>query len=261
MNSLSPYHSNSTDVLFKRFRLWKRQYLHVVIYTSLFWIFIDVFFIMIFSDCTKEIIVPCCSTSSLRSIKNDSRVLEANIPPARPNPRILLDRFKSTEKTTTTSISSIQKWWDVKPGLFYWEERQSCWFENIGATNPPSWHGEGGRAVAIPQELQEESKKRFTENQFNILASDLIALNRSIRDQRSPKFDIYFCQIFFSILRSFRCHSHTFPDDLPTTSIVIVFHNEGNSTILRTLTSIILRSPIKYIREIILVDDASIGRG
>lgn len=55
--------SSSSEVLFKRFRLWKRQYLHVVIYTSLFWIFLDVFFIMLFSDCTKEILIPCSSPS------------------------------------------------------------------------------------------------------------------------------------------------------------------------------------------------------
>jgi polypeptide N-acetylgalactosaminyltransferase len=65
-------------------------------------------------------------------------------------------------------------------------------FYLIGATNPPSWQGEGGRAVVIPNELQEESKKRFAENQFNILASDLMALNRSIKDQRSPRFKILF---------------------------------------------------------------------
>lgn len=58
-------------------------------------------------------------------------------------------------------------------------------FYSIAATNPPNWHGEGGRAVVIPNELKEESKKRFLENQFNILASDLMALNRSIKDQRS----------------------------------------------------------------------------
>ena len=111
-------------------------------------------------------------------------------------------------------------------------------------TNPSNWPGEGGRAVVIPNHLREESKKRFKENQFNIVASDLMALNRSINDQRSS-----------------RCRSHEFPPDLPTTSIVIVFHNEGNSTLLRTLTSIIGKSPIEYIHEIILVDDASVDRG
>ena len=60
-----------------------------------------------------------------------------------------------------------------------------CVFE--GATNPPDWQGEGGRAVNVPEALKEEAKKRFGENQFNILASDLMALNRSIKDQRSAK--------------------------------------------------------------------------
>jgi polypeptide N-acetylgalactosaminyltransferase len=47
---------------------------------------------------------------------------------------------------------------------------------------------------------------------------------------------------------------------LPTTSIIIVHHNEGNSTLLRGLVSIVRKSPAKYLKEIILVDDASEGR-
>lgn len=44
---------------------------------------------------------------------------------------------------------------------------------------------------------------------------------------------------------------------MPNTSIVIVYHNEGNSTLLRGLTSICNKTPLRYLKEIVLVDDAS----
>ena len=44
---------------------------------------------------------------------------------------------------------------------------------------------------------------------------------------------------------------------LPRVSIIICFHNEALSTLLRTLYSIVRTTPSELLREIILIDDAS----
>lgn len=44
--------------------------------------------------------------------------------------------------------------------------------------------GEMGKAVQIPKEQEEERKEKFKINQFNLLASEMIALNRSLSDVR-----------------------------------------------------------------------------
>ncbi|VDL62622.1 unnamed protein product [Nippostrongylus brasiliensis] len=93
-------------------------------------------------------------------------------------------------------------------------------------------HGEEGTGVVVPEELKAEKDKRFQENEFNVMASEMISVNRSLPDYR-------------------------FHNDLPKTSIIIVFHNEAWTTLLRTLHSVVNRSPLHLLEEIILIDDLS----
>ncbi|GAB1597396.1 polypeptide N-acetylgalactosaminyltransferase 1-like isoform X14 [Argonauta hians] len=105
----------------------------------------------------------------------------------------------------------------------------------------PAGPGEFGKPVVVPPSRLQESKETFQINQFNLVASDMIALNRSLPDYRMDG-----------------CKKKTYSIDKNLkTSIVIVFHNEAWSTLLRTVHSIINRSPPELLEEVIMVDDAS----
>lgn len=49
---------------------------------------------------------------------------------------------------------------------------------------PRDGPGEGGKPVVIPKEKQETMKDMFKINQFNLMASEMIAFNRSLPDVR-----------------------------------------------------------------------------
>lgn len=58
-------------------------------------------------------------------------------------------------------------------------------------------------------------------------------------------------------ISSCRCKYWHYDENLLTSSVVIVFHNEGWSTLMRTVHSVIKRTPRKYLAEIVLIDDFS----
>ncbi|XP_069472508.1 polypeptide N-acetylgalactosaminyltransferase 5 [Ambystoma mexicanum] len=109
-----------------------------------------------------------------------------------------------------------------------------------GSPRDPNAVGQYGRSAEVPKEKEEESKRRWKEGHFNVYLSDLIPIDRAIADTRPPG-----------------CAEQLVHNDLPTTSIIMCFVDEVWSTLLRSVMSVLNRSPPHLIQEIILVDDFS----
>lgn len=108
----------------------------------------------------------------------------------------------------------------------------------------PNAPGEMGKAVKFDNpepEVKSLIDKGWKNNAFNQYASDVISLHRTLPDPRDA-----WCKA-----------PNRFLSELPTTSVIICFHNEAWSTLLRTVHSVMDRSPTHLVKEIILVDDAS----
>ena len=56
----------------------------------------------------------------------------------------------------------------------------------------------------------------------------------------------------------FRCKTVKYPVHLPAATVVIIFHNEAWSTLLRTVHSVLARTRPQFLYEIVVVDDFSI---
>ncbi|KAG8191949.1 hypothetical protein JTE90_007744 [Oedothorax gibbosus] len=181
----------------------------IVLATSLVWFICGLMLMMYYTDCIGDNSVEC---QGFRNRNPNSISVKAR------------KFFRVTAAPATTAVDDNFRYWSPV----------------VVNSNPSHWPGEMGRAVVIPPEEEELRKEKFKLNQFNLLASDRIALNRTLPDVRAEG-----------------CKGKEYAPKLPSTSIVIVFHNEAWSTLLRTIHSVIRMSPKELIEEILLVDDAS----
>uniref|UniRef100_A0A672L255 Polypeptide N-acetylgalactosaminyltransferase n=1 Tax=Sinocyclocheilus grahami TaxID=75366 RepID=A0A672L255_SINGR len=130
------------------------------------------------------------------------------------------------------------------PSGFYTQVDLKPWIERPPEdTQAPGANGAAFQKASMTAEEEKEKQEGMTRHCFNQFASDRISLHRSLGDDTRPP---------ECVERKFRrCPS------LPTTSVIIVFHNEAWSTLLRTVYSVLHTSPVAFLKEIILVDDAS----
>ncbi|XP_006817428.1 polypeptide N-acetylgalactosaminyltransferase 2-like [Saccoglossus kowalevskii] len=92
----------------------------------------------------------------------------------------------------------------------------------------------------ISKTVVQTGQDAYARNKFNQVESDKLSYDRDIPDTRNPL-----------------CKKLDWKTALPQTSVIITFHNEARSTLLRTVVSVLNRSPTSIIKEIILVDDYS----
>ncbi|CAL7949814.1 unnamed protein product [Xylocopa violacea] len=100
--------------------------------------------------------------------------------------------------------------------------------------------GEHGRPAFLSPSLDVLKEKLYQVNGFNAALSDEISMNRSVPD-----------------IRHRDCKKKKYLRNLDSVSVIVSFHNEHFSTLMRTCWSVINRSPASLLEEIILVDDAS----
>ncbi|XP_044049368.1 probable polypeptide N-acetylgalactosaminyltransferase 8 isoform X2 [Siniperca chuatsi] len=92
----------------------------------------------------------------------------------------------------------------------------------------------------LSEDDQREAQGLFVKYGYNVFLSDRLPLDRVLPDTRDP-----------------RCAKKSYPKDLPSLGVVLIYLNEALSIIKRALRSIIDRTPKNLLKEIIMVDDHS----
>lgn len=112
--------------------------------------------------------------------------------------------------------------------------------KRLNLSNP----GHMGQPVVLPSEIpfdiQEKINKSWEIYKINVFVSQLVPLYRELPDIR-PDY----------------CRSVKYSDNLPVTSVIMVFHNEPFTMIMRSVFAVFKRTPEHLLGEVVLVDDCS----
>lgn len=113
----------------------------------------------------------------------------------------------------------------------------------LNLTNP----GHLSDEVVLPENLPIDIELMVSRSRdlylFNEFVANLVPLDRELYDYRTSY-----------------CKDKKYSERLPVASVIMIFHNEPLSMILRTVYSVLNRTPVHLLREIILVDDCSSHR-
>lgn len=102
--------------------------------------------------------------------------------------------------------------------------------------------GEGGKGVHLTSTKdKEKAAEVFSQGAYNVYVSDRISPNRTLNPVVAKECN----DIKYNV------------DELPHVTVIIIFTNEIFSALVRTIWSVINRTPKSLLREIILVDDFS----
>lgn len=136
-------------------RMRRFAYCKVVLATSLVWVMLDMFILLYFSECNK------CDDKKERGLPGRDGEC------ARTNMHVTAQTHSSRLPASSLIINMCV-----------------CDLIVDALSRPRDGPGEGGKPVVIPKENQEKMKEMFKINQFNLMASEMIALNRSLPDVR-----------------------------------------------------------------------------
>lgn len=142
---------------------------------------------------------------------------------------------------SSQEIYNIEKDKEVVKLKIFSKYRDWTDYEQIALEKIRKGFGEHGADVVLtdPNEIA-QNEELYKKTGFSVVVSNKISVNRSLSDIVHPQ-----------------CRTFKYFANLPKVSVIIIFHNEVTSVLLRTVHSVVNRTPPELLHEVILVNDCS----